>query len=245
MTHDDLTMVRHTSTSMQTAYLMGIGLVLLKVAADLLAYPAVLSAEAPQALIYLLLLGLALLLYAWTASGYPRLEASSARIALRQGTRLGLLCGLAWVLELGIANLNLLDPAHDSLALLLYGSTTAVGLLLPALAAFLTARQTRQLRAGLVASLYCGTLGALLMFLAVSAMSTLLLQAGQHDAQTLREFQRSGLPDLTTFMVADYLAALIAHLWIGLITGLVGGVAGGLLGQIIARLPEAAPRTQR
>ena len=128
----------------------------------------------------------------------------------------------------------LLDPAHDRLALLLYVGTTAAGLLLHVLAAFLVARQTRQLRAGMAAGLCRGTLGGLLIFLAYAAMSTLLLQPGQHDAQTLREFQRSGLSDLTTFMVADYLAALIAHLWIGLITGLVGGAGGGLLGHILS-----------
>jgi hypothetical protein len=45
--------------------------------------------------------------------------------------------------ELCVANLNLVDPVPDRLALLLYIGTTATGLLLPGLAAFLVARQTR------------------------------------------------------------------------------------------------------
>src|SRR6266540_4244965 len=88
------------SAAIRTFYLTGIGLILLKVAADLLAYPAVVTTQARQALIYLLLLGLALLLYGWVAFGHRHREATSARVALRQGTRLGLLCGAAWVLEL-------------------------------------------------------------------------------------------------------------------------------------------------
>lgn len=240
MTHDRE--VQPTRTTIPAIYLSGIGLIVLKVASDLLAYPAALTGEEPQALIALVLLGFALLLYGWIASGRPHLDSASMPIALRLGITLGLLCGTAWVLELGIANLNLLDPAHDRLVQVLYFGTTATGMLLPALAALLTARQTRQVRAGIVAGLRCGTLGGLLIFLAYTAMATLLLRAGQHDPQTLREFQRSGLSDLPTFMVGDYLAAMIAHLWIGLITGVVGGAVGGLFGQIMPRPPGALPR---
>jgi len=243
MTHDRE--VQPTRATTQVIYLSGVGLILLKVASDLLAYPTALTGEEPQTLIALALLGLALLLYGWIASGRPHLDSASMPIALRLGTILGLLCGAAWILELGIANLNLLDPAHDRPAQVLYFGTTAAGMLLPVLAALLAARQTRQRRAGIVAGLRCGTLGGLLIFLAYTAMATLLLQAGQQEPQTLREFQRSGLANLPTFIVGDYLAAMIAHLWIGLITGLVGGAIGGLFGQIMPRPPKALPRPQR
>jgi hypothetical protein len=243
MTSDSVILLQQSSAPIRTFYRISVVLILLKVGADLLAYPAVLTTAGSQAIIYLLLLGLALLLSGWVALGRSGLEPMHELVALRQGTSLGLLCGAVWVFELCIANLTLFDTAHDRLAQVLYFGTTAAGFLLPALAALLAARQTRQLHVGLMAGLRCGTLSGLLVFLAYSALATLLLQAGQHDAQTLREFQHSGLTDLPTFLVGDYLAAMIAHLWIGLITGLVGGAVGGVLGQIMSRSPEGT-RTQ-
>jgi hypothetical protein len=240
MTSDRIILLQQSNAPLRTFYRISVVLILLKVGADLLAYPAVLTTAGPQALIYLLLFGLALLLSGWVALGRSGLEPMHEWIALRQGASMGLLCGAVWVLELCIANLNLFDGVHDRLIQALYLGTTWAGFLLPGLAALLAARQTRQLRVGLMAGLRCGMLSGLLVFLAYSALATLLLQAGQHDAQTLREFQHSGLADLPTFLVGDYLAAMIAHLWIGLITGLVGGAVGGVLGQIMARSPEGA-----
>jgi len=46
----------------------------------------------------------------------------------------------------------------------------------------------------------------------------------------VREFQRSGIPNLPTYIVGDYLAAMIAHLWIGLLTGVGFGLLGSGLG---------------
>ncbi len=68
------------------------------------------------------------------------------------------------------------------------------------------------------------------MFLSYSALSVLLLQVGQHDPQIVREFQRSGITNLPTYIVGDYLAAMIAHLWIGLLTGVGFGMLGSGLG---------------
>ncbi len=73
-----------------------------------------------------------------------------------------------------------------------------------------------------------------MIFLASIVPSTLLLQAGQYDPQTIREFQHSGPPDLKTYIVGDHLAGMIAHLWIGLLTGLVLGIIGDLIGKVVA-----------
>ena len=76
-----------------------------------------------------------------------------------------------------------------------------------------------------------------MIFLASLVLSAFLLQVGQHDPQTIHEFQRSGLPDITTYIVGDYLAGMIAHLWIGLMTGSFLGVLGGVIGKATL-LPE-------
>jgi hypothetical protein len=107
--------------------------------------------------------------------------------------------------------------------------------LMPGLAGLVAARRAGRLANGLRAGLLCGMLGALSIFLMAWALSALLLPAGAHDPQTVQEFQRSGQPDLTTYMVSDYLAGMIVHLWIGLISGLGLGTLGGLIGQAWAR----------
>jgi hypothetical protein len=83
--------------------------------------------------------------------------------------------------------------------------------------------------------LRAGLRGGLIIFLGALALSAVLIPAGYRDPQTVQEFQRSGLPDLTTYIVSDYLAGMTMHLWIGLISGLLFGLMGGLLGQRLAR----------
>jgi hypothetical protein len=59
----------------------------------------------------------------------------------------------------------------------------------------------------------------------------LFLSVGLHDPQFICAFERSGLPDLTTYLVGDTLAGLIVHLWLGLLTGFFLGLGGGALGK--------------
>ena len=54
------------------------------------------------------------------------------------------------------------------------------------------------------------------------------------DPQNLHEFQRSGAPDLMTFIVSDMLAGSINHLWLGLLVGVGLGALGGMLGKALA-----------
>jgi len=204
-------------------------MVVLKVGADLLAFPGVVSAAGVPALIYLGLFAVALFLYAGFALVWVR-DAAAQTITLQQGTVWGCVCGAAWIIELSVANLGWLVPHLGGLFGLLYTGSASLGFVLPGVAGLWAAWQARQLRAGIEAGLLCGMLASLVLFLTYSALSVLLLQVGQHDPQIVREFQRSGLTDLSTYIVGDYLAAMIAHLWMGLLTGVGFGALGSSLG---------------
>jgi hypothetical protein len=222
-------LVHPLSASIRWFFCISLTMVVLKVGADLLAFPGVVSAAGPQALIYLGLFAVALLLYAGFALVWVR-DAAAQAIALQQGTVWGCVCGAAWMIELGVANLGWMVPQLGWLFGLLYVGSASLGFLLPGVAGLWAAWQARQLRAGIKAGLLCGMLAGLVMFLTYSALSVLLLQVGQQDPQTVREFQHSGLTDLPTYIVGDYLAAMVAHLWIGLLTGVGFGVLGSGLG---------------
>ncbi len=193
-------------------------------------YPALVAADAGQAIFYLGLLVVALSLYAgfaWAQTG-----SASAQVSLQHGLGWGFLCGGAWILELLVG--NLIGPQLGQSNLVFYFGSAFVGYLLPGLAAFLAAKQANKIQAGIAAGLWCGMLGSLSIFLVSILLSGLLTTAGQTDPQTLREFQRSGQADLMAYIAGDYLAGMIAHLWIGLTTGLIFGALGGVLGKGVA-----------
>ena len=221
--------IHRLSASIRWFFGISLTIVVLKVSADLLAFPGVVSATRLPALIYLGLFVVALLLYAGFALRWVRDTAAEA-IALQQGTAWGCVCGAAWMIELSVANLGWLVPHLGGLFGLLYTGSASLGFVLPGVAGLWAAWQARQLRAGIEAGLLCGMLASLVLFLTYSALSVLLLQVGQQDPQIVREFQRSGLTDLSTYIVGDYLAAMIAHLWIGLLTGVGFGALGSSLG---------------
>ncbi len=150
---------------------------------------------------------------------------------MRYGAIVGLLCASAWILEILVADVWGADLG--SLHHLLYYGSILLAALLPGVAGLLAAWRTGRMLSGFQAGLLAGICGGLVLFLAVTGpLSILLSDAGLHDPQSISEFQRSGLPDMQTFLVGDYLAAMIAHLWIGLLTGFVLGAIGGALGGV-------------
>ena len=206
---------------------------LASIGAAIAAHPAVVSAETGPATGYLVVLAAAVLTYGAIILFGLRPAASG----LREGWWCGLGCGAAWIVELLVA--NVIRPSANPPFLWLYSAlyfgSSLVALLLPGLAGLLAARRASSLTAGLRAGLLCGMCGGLIIFLGALALSAVLIPAGYRDPQTVQEFQRSGLPDLTTYIVGDYLAGMIMHLWIGLVSGLLFGLIGGLLGQRLSR----------
>lgn len=232
-------MVHNYHLLVRRLFLTGLVLALLEVAYDLLGHPAV--ATGSDAMLYLALFALAVCIYSWFAifqtRGEPEDGSEDARednernrLALRYGTIFGLVCGGVWILEVLVA--NVWGPGLSDLNITIYYGSTLVALFLPGGVGVLVGWRTGWVRAGLKAGLVTGMLGGLILFLAVIVpLSVLLLEAGQHDPQSISEFHKSGLPDLPTFIVGDYLAAMTVHLWIGLVSGLILGALGGLVGK--------------
>jgi hypothetical protein len=204
-------------------------------------HPLVITTAGTTGAVYLVLFVSAVLIYGWFALYMMSPATPAERVALGEGTRWGALCGLAWAIEVLVANYPIFRS--ERLTFLLYESTALAGFLLPALPGLLATRRTKRIESGLRAGLLCGLLGGLMIFLASLIFSAFIRKAGYNDPQTIAEFQRSGVPDLATYKVGDYLAGLTGHLWIGVITGSVLGVLGGTLGKLVA-LKCARPLAQ-
>ena len=219
--------------------LIGLLVVAGKSALDLISHPVVVTTAGGEALVYLILFILALLVYGWFALFRTLAATPGEQSAVQQGTLWGLVCGGVWIVEVLVA--NVISAQLGPFNLICYYGSTWIAFLLPALPALLAAQKTGQLGTGLRAGLLAGMCGSLTLFLA-ALLPLFPLRGGtsQPDAQTIQEFRRSGLPDLQTFLLSDWLAAMIAHLWIGLISGLLLGLVGGALGKALA-LPGGAP----
>lgn len=220
---------KHSLRLVRWSLLASLVLFVLSSTLQFLVHPAVAIYGGSEMIVYLLLAVLAVLIYGWFALFRTHTGTADERVALRQGIVWGLLCGAAWAIELLVANLPLI-PSKQFI-LVLYGSTVWLGFLLPVIPSLLAAWQTRRISLGLQAGLLCGMVGGLMVFFTWFLFSAPLFQAGLSDPQTLAEFRHSGFPDITTYMVSDWLAALIGHLWIGVITGLLLGVLGGTVGK--------------
>jgi hypothetical protein len=99
-------------------------------------------------------------------------------------------------------------------------------------AAGVAARSTNDVRVGIAAGLWTGLVGALI-FLVVGMAGTYAAAAAGRlsptDAYTIRAFQQSGLPDLTTYAVGDDLGGSIMLLvWIPLLSLAIGAIGGAL-----------------
>ena len=96
----------------------------------------------------------------------------------------------------------------------------------------MAARSTNDVRVGIAAGLWTGLVGALI-FLVVGMAGTYAAAAAGRlsptDAYTIRAFQQSGLPDLTTYAVGDDLGGSIMLLvWIPLLSLAIGAIGGAL-----------------
>jgi hypothetical protein len=162
--------------------------------------------------------------YTWMALVPPRAATSHLVVARRYGLVGGLVVGG-------------LPMAGSAAASLGYGKPLAGWSWLAAAVAAvaggaLAGRATGEARAGLEAGLWTGLVGALILL--VVGMSATYAAAGAgrlipSDADTLRAFQQSGLPDITTYVVGDNLGGSIMLLvWIPLLSLAIGALGGAL-----------------
>jgi hypothetical protein len=96
----------------------------------------------------------------------------------------------------------------------------------------LAGRSSGDARVGLEAGLWTGLVGALVLLVVGMSATYAAAAAGRlipTDASTIRAFQASGLPDLTTYVVGDHLGGSIMLLvWIPLLSVAFGALGGAL-----------------
>ena len=169
-----------------------------------------------------LLLGYALITLALSSS-----RRAQAGIARRYGLAGGLAIGAAWFVIYSPTDL-LKGWVVIPLAVVLLG---------PACIAALAGRSARDARTGTHAALWSGIVGGLVVFI-VWVTATYLRDGRPYDPALLRDFHRSGAPDLATYAVSDDLGG-------GLVLLLLVPVVALALGSLTARLAaEPGPRRQ-
>ncbi len=146
---------------------------------------------------------------------------SHERLARRYGLGGGLAIGAAWFVVLSPTAL-----LKEWVALPL-----AVALLGPACIAALTGRAARDAKAATHAALWSGIVGGLVVFV-VWVSAAYLQDGGPYDAGLVRDFHRSGAPDLATYAVGDDLGSALVLL---LLVPTVALALGSLVGRVTAR----------
>jgi hypothetical protein len=193
---------------------------------SLVRYPAILPPLA-RAIPYLTLFALTIAAYVVIILRWARPATPGGMLALSWGVRWGLVIGLLWMIEVLAGNLG--DGHAWALIPYYLGEFGAYGLTL--LAGLLGARLTGQVRTGAWVGLWSGIVSGLVTALVLLLVAYTLQGHLQHDPQTLREFQQSGASDLTTYIIGDFLAAMLGHLLlIGLLLGTALGALGGAVG---------------
>ena len=162
----------------------------------------------------------------------PAVAYAAVTLALSRGTGLREITarrhGLVGGVAIGAAWLVVLSPTETLKQWVLV--PLMVALLGPGCVAALAAREGKHVIAGSRAALWSGIVAGLLVF-TVWMTATYARDGRPYDAQLLRDFPRSGAPDLATLAVSDALASALTLLILIPLTA----VAFGSLG---ARLPR-------
>jgi hypothetical protein len=207
---------------MRVLVFAGIAAALTLAAYGLFHYPGLRSgynAWASVLVFFALLLGYAVITLALSSD-----QTAGASVARRYGLAGGLAIGAAWFI--------ILSPTD-----LLKGWVMvplAVALLGPACVAALAGRSARNARMGTQAALWTGIIGGLVVFL-VWVTATYLRDGRPYDYGLLRDFHRSGAPDLATYAVSDNLGS-------GLVLLLLVPTVALALGSLSARLASKPTR---
>jgi hypothetical protein len=201
-----------------------------------LRYPAAVGEPWDPVLSFLsVILAATLTGYTWMALAPPRAATSHIVVARRYGLAGGLLVGGLPVAGGAAATLGYGKPLAGWSWLA--AAVAAVG------AGGLAGRSTGEARAGLQAGLWAGLVGALMLFVVGMWGTYAAAGAGRlipHDAYTIRAFQQSGLPDITTYVVGDNLGGSIMLLvWIPLLSVTFGALGGALGASRPRRIPAA------
>lgn len=142
-------------------------------------------------------------------------------VARRYGLTGGVAMGVGWLL--GIAP----PSAFQGWVFL----PLLIALLGPAVVAVVVGHRARDSRTGTLAALWSGLVGGLTVFI-VWVTVTYMNAGGPYDAGLLRDFHRSGAPDLATYAVSDSLGSGLVLL---LMIPTVALTLGSLSARLVAR----------
>jgi hypothetical protein len=193
--------------------LLGVAAVIVATSYTALAHPA--AASDPTHLFSVIL--------AVTLAGYVGLaftQPGRSGPALRYGGGAALLSAVVWLVPF-------LTDSTGGYAML-------AGTVLVLATATVAAARTRSVGAGTQTGLWAGLVGGLLLFI-IGVPAT--LYAGHHAVvgpATLADFRRSGLPDLTSYLISDNLGGLVMMLLLLPLWSLLLGMLGGALGSAVA-----------
>ncbi len=157
-------------------------------------------------------------------------DSNEAWIAHR-GATWGIIVAGFWLIEI-VAG-NLLDPNHRAVQIIYFGSSI-IAFAVPFFAGIWGAKRSGTIRAGTLVGLWSGIVSGLLTFLSLMAVTYLFINNMLKDPQNILQFQRSGAPNLVTFIIGDSLAGATGHLVIGLVLGPGLGTIGGVICKALA-----------
>ncbi|MDX6535988.1 MAG: hypothetical protein QOD37_329 [Gaiellales bacterium] len=165
----------------------------------LVRYPLLRAGEGARASALMLLA--VLLAYVVCALCLSRGMTPTAVVARRYGLCSGVAIGAGWLVVI-FPSAPLKEWVFVPLAMVMLG---------PACVAALAARATGDPRTATAASMWCGLVGALVVFL-IWVTATYLDNGGPIDPQLIRDFHASGAPDLTTYAIGDNLGGALGML---------------------------------
>jgi hypothetical protein len=184
----------------------------------LVRYPLLADGDGARAALLTLLATLAA--YAACALCLSRGMTPRAVVARRYGLRGGVALGAAWLVVI-FPTAPLKEWVFVPLAMAMLG---------PACVAVLAGRATRDAKAATGASMWCGLVGGLVVFV-IWVTATYLHDGRPFDPQLIRDFHASGAPDLTAYAVSDNLGGALGML---LMIPVIALAAGSLAARITA-----------
>jgi len=175
----------------------------------------------------------------WIALRGPNITRAHTALALRYGTRAGLLFGLLWLFEIGFN--NLLPPEISTASARswvdngIWAIIAGLTIVVAATCALRTRRIVAGVQAGFWSGLISGLIACLIGLLLVTASMNLLLR----DPLAIQEFAErgaaSGAPNMPTYVAYGTMTGALLHLFVlGIGFGTILGVLGGLVGKGIA-----------
>lgn len=233
------TPVASSHRTLLVAVLGGLGLAAVLTLIALLRYPES-SQQLPATIIFAGgALGVLLVLAAWVIVRGTRPQTPEANRALQIGSRIGLIGGVLWVIEISFNNIlppEISVPHRDTVDNIFWLAIV----LLQLVAAILGAAQTKRFTTGVIVGLWGGFISGLMACLAGLALVVfgidLLLRDPLAQAEYALRGSASGAPDMATYVARDTTAGAFGHLvLLGIIAGLLLGVLGGGIGRLLSR----------